>query len=302
MNMIKNETIPAQSIKAWLTAIRLPTLLIPTIQVGTATGVAIVFTSHINWRIAFYAWLVAVLITIGTNLINDAIDFKNGGDPINHFERKKVIPAGLLTLSQVYMGGLLALALACAIPFALDVDKLLCFGIVLLSAICGYCYTGGPYPISYLGLSEIFIFIFYGGVCVTIPFYAQTYQINAAIILAACQMGMLAILPNALNNFRDIYEDKAVHKHTLAVRFGKEFARWEISAFTIIPFIINICWLFLGFSAAALMPLLLLPLVFMFLRGIWKSEPSRVLNKYFGVSVMIHFSFGILLIIGLLIA
>ncbi len=294
------EKVLPQSYKAWMMAIRLPTLLIPTIQVATGTGVAYVFTEHMNWLIAFYAWLVAVSITIGTNLINDAVDYEKGGDPVNRFGQLKVIRAGLLTKKQVYVGGMLAFAIACAIPFALDVDALACFLIVLLSAACGYCYTGGPYPISYLGLSEIFIFIFYGGICVTIPFYAQTYSVNAAILLAAAQMGLLAILPNALNNFRDVYEDAAVHKHTLAVRFGKDFARCEIIALTVTPFILNIGWLLLGYGMVALMPLLLMPVAFVFARAIWKAEPGRVLNRYFGLGVLIHFSFGILLIIGLL--
>ena len=160
--------------QVWTIAVRLPTLLIPTIQVITGTGVAYATSNHIDWFIALAAWLVAVLITIGTNLINDAIDFEKGGDTLKHPEQLKVIRAGLLTHRQLFMAGLLAFALACSIPFALEIDRLACFGLVLLSALCGYCYTGGPYPISYSGLSELFIFIFYGGVCVIVPFYAQT--------------------------------------------------------------------------------------------------------------------------------
>lgn len=287
------------TLRAWLMAVRLPTLLIPTIQVATGTGVAYAYTDHVSWLIAFYAWLVAVCITIGTNLINDAIDFKKGGDPVNRFGQLKVIRAGLLTHSQVFWGGILAFGIACIVPFALVDHQLACFFIVLLCAVCGYCYTGGPYPISYLGLSELFILIFYGGVCVTVPFYAQTYVINGAIVLAALQMGLLAIIPNALNNFRDIYEDAAVNKRTLAVRFGKEFARLEIILLTIIPFILNLGWLFFDQPEATLMPWLLSPIAFIFVRAIWKHEPGRVLNRYFALSVLIHFFFGVLLITGL---
>ncbi len=289
------------AMRAWLMAVRLPTLLIPTIQVATGTGVAYAYAESVNWLLAFYAWLVAVCVTIGTNLINDAIDYEKGGDPVNRFGKPKVINAGLLSHTQVFWGGMLAFAVACAVPLALDVDQLTCFLIVLLCVVCGYCYTGGPYPISYLGLSELFILIFYGGVCVIVPFYAQTYMINGAIILAALQMGLLAIIPNALNNFRDVAVDTAAHKRTLAVRFGQEFARMELMVLAITPFILNLGWLFFEKSMAALMPWLLAPFVYLFLRVIWNNTSGHILNRYFAMSVLIHFFFGILLITGLLI-
>lgn len=290
-----------QTAKAWVMATRLPTLLIPTIQVWTGTAVAYVVSGKINWLIAFYAWLVGIAITIGTNLINDAIDFEKGGDTKARLGQKKVLREGLLTKRQVYMGGLLALAVACGIPFALNVDALTCFAIVAVCAVCGYCYTGGPYPISYLGLSELFIFIFYGGVCVVVPYYAQTYSLSIPIALAATQMGLLAILPNALNNFRDIDEDKKVSKKTLAVRFGVNFARREIATLTIVPFLLNVGWCFIGYPVAALMPFLGAPLAYFFVKRISKANPSVIINKYFALGILIHFSFGVLLISGLLI-
>lgn len=291
------KTLP-NYIKAWLIAVRLPTILIPTIQVFVGTAVAALYAPQLNWLIAFYAWAVAVCITIGTNLINEAIDFKKGADTLNPSGRIKVIRAGMLSQSQVFWAGLLALAIACAIPFALEVDTWICFAIVLVSAACGYGYTGGPYPISYLGLSEIFIFIFYGGVCVMVPFYAQTYFINPAIILAAVQMGLLAIISNALNNFRDIEDDALVNKKTLAVRFGETFARYEILCLMLLPFILNIGWLFLGYAEAALMPLLLVPIAVFFIRTLLTLKPHQVVVRFFVLGVLIHFFFGVLLIAG----
>lgn len=282
---------------AWLLAIRLRTLLIPTVQVVVGTGLAYAFVDKIAWGIAFGAWVVAVLITIGTNLVNDAIDFEHGGDQLGRFGQKKVIRAGLLSKNAILSAGLLSLALACLIPFMLHVSWEI-RALVVLSAICGYCYTGGPFPISYLGLSELFILIFYGGICVIAPFYVQTQVVNEAAILAAIQLGLLAILPNALNNFRDIYEDASINKNTLAVRFGMEFARWEIMTLTIIPFILNFLWLILGYIEAFLMPFLIGPLAVIFIRKIWKAEPSPKFNRYFALSVFVHFFFGVLLTIG----
>lgn len=285
--------------QAWMMAVRVRTLLIPSIQVLSSTGLAFAVSGSINWIIAATAWLVAVLITIGTNLINDVIDFENGGDPLNRFGQLKVIRAGLLSKRAVFIAGMAAFGLACALPIVLQMGPLIC-GLVILAVLCGYAYTGGPFPISYLGLSELFILMFYGGVCIVTPFYVQTGVLGVAPFLLALQMGLLAILPNALNNFRDIFEDAAINKRTLAVRFGKVFARYEIMALTSLPFVLNCGWLLLGWPMAFLMPYLLVPLAVIFVKGVLNTEPGPIFNRYFGLSVMVHFLFGLALTAGLL--
>jgi 1,4-dihydroxy-2-naphthoate octaprenyltransferase len=286
--------------RAWLMAIRIRSLPIPTIQVATGTVLAYALTGRINILLAFFTWLIAVFITIGTNLINDVFDFEKGGDSLNRIGHLKVIRAGYLSKINMLAGGMLmfALAVTCSIPLIIESTWWM-LPIISLSVVCGYCYTGGPYPISYLGLSEVFIFIFYGGVCVISSFFVQAGYISGISILLAAQMGMLAILPNALNNFRDISEDAQVQKLTLAVRFGRRFARSEILLMTLLPFILNLGWLFLGYPKVALIPLFLLPLACFFVYGVWNSPPGKVLNHYFGLSVLVHFLFGLLLGIGL---
>lgn len=294
-------TKPPSVLQAWLMAIRLRTLPIPTIQVFTGTGLAYALLGAIDWIIAFYLWLLAIFITIGTNLINDVVDFEKGCDSLNRIGQLKVIRAGFLTKGQVYIAGLLffGLALLISIPVAIHSGWIIFF-LTVLSTICGYCYTGGPYPICYLGLSELFILIFYGGVCILSAFYVQTGFVNGESILCALQMGLLAIVPGALNNFRDVHEDALVKKRTLAVRFGKNFAKREIVFLVVLPFILNFIWLFLGYSEATLMPFLLVPLVFLFVQKVWTTEPGPAFNRYFGLSVSLHFLFGILLTVGLL--
>lgn len=291
------------TLNAWIMAIRPRSLPIPTIQVLTGIALAYTFTEKIDLILAFYTWLVTVFITIGTNLINDVFDFEGGGDTLKSAGYLKVIRAGFLSKRQVYAGGLLAfgLAIICAFPLMLAGSWFM-LPIVILSTICGYCYTGGPYPIGYLGFSEVFVFIFYGGVCIISTFFVQSHFINMAVILTSIQMGMLAILPNALNNFRDMFEDVKVSKLTLAVRFGKHFARREIAWLTFLPIILSPLWFFLGYSEAALFPFLLLPLAFLFVRSVWITEPGPIFNRYFILSVSVHFLFGTLLIIGWLLS
>ncbi len=277
--------------QAWAMAARLRTLPIPTIQIITSMTLAAKFSLHMSWTIALGAWLVACLITVGMNLINDVIDFEKGGDPLNRPGQLKMIPAGILTKSSVLAVGILCFTIACTVPLLLPVGWPICL-LTLFCVLCGYYYTGGPFPISYLGLSELFIFIFYGWVCLIVPFYVQTGFVNAEIMLAASQMGLLAILPNALNNFRDIDTDAAVGKKTLAVRFGKTFAKWEITLLTFLPFAMNVCWSLFHFTVALYLPFIVLPIAILFIRGIWTS---KTVDHYFKHSVLILFLFGLAL-------
>ena len=286
-------------VQAWATAARLRTLPIPTIQVLTGAALAYSITGAMNLSILFFTWLVAVFITIGTNLINDVIDFDKGENQPKRVGFLKVISAGIISRKNVQLAGLSSFALALFFGMFLGIHAGWgVFLVIILSAICGYCYTGGPYPISYLGLSELFILVFYGGVCVGAAFYLQTGYLSFAAMLCAFQMGLLAILPNALNNFRDIHEDAGNNKFTLAVRFGQAFARWELAILTFLPFFLGIIWLFLGYVEAALIPAFLLPMAFLFIKGLWVTEPSPLFNRFFALSVLLHFLFGVFLVIG----
>lgn len=293
--------------QAWSVAARLRTVPIPLIQVFTAAALAYSVKGSIQWWIFLCTCMVGVFITIGTNLINDVIDFEKGADKPNRKGFLKVISAGLIAKEHVRIAGLIsfALALLFALPLAIEAGWIV-FGFILLSVVCGYCYTGGPYPISYLGLSEVFILLFYGFVCVGVAFYVQTKSLSLPMWICALQMGLLAILPNALNNYRDMNEDANDGKYTLAVRFGKVFAQREVVWLTFLPFVIGLLWLFAGYTEAALFPLLLIPFAWLFMRAVYRikkigSERKNVSWKVlFGLGILLHFSFGLLLVIGFL--
>lgn len=290
------------SVQTWMEAVRLRTLPIPTIQVLTGTALAYADTGSLNILLALYALLVAVFVTIGTNVMNDVIDDEKGSDQPKRLGFLKVIPAGLISRQTMKIVGFAAFGatLLFGVPLWLHAGWPL-FLAVVISVICGYCYTGGPYPISYLGLSELFVLIFYGGVCILASYYVQTLEFTGTALLCALQMGCLAILPNALNNFRDMHDDAQAKKLTLAVRFGRSFAKREIAFLTFFPFLLNLLWLSAGYSLAAFLPLLLIPMAFLFVKSVWETEPGPMFNKFFGLSVLIHFLFGLLLVVGWLI-
>ncbi|NIW78000.1 MAG: 1,4-dihydroxy-2-naphthoate octaprenyltransferase, partial [Calditrichae bacterium] len=97
----------------------------------------------------------------------------------------------------------------------------------LLSILFGILYTGGPYPLGYNGLADIFVLIFFGPVAVGGTYYVQALDINYIVILAGLAPGFIATALLTVNNLRDIQTDREAGKRTLAVRFGATFARME---------------------------------------------------------------------------
>lgn len=283
------------TMSAWVMAIRPRTLSIPTMQVAVALALAYSTTGQFNTMAAFCCWMIGVFITIATNLFNDAIDYQKGGDSIHAKGFAKVIRLGLLTQSEILSAAGLCLGIVFAAGLPLMMTHHWIFWIIALSAFMSYSYTGGVLPICYLGLSELFILIFYGFVCIGTTFFTQTGFLSLPLLLAILQMGSLAIIPNALNNFRDIEEDTLVSKRTLAVRFGKTFCRWQIATLAALPFILNLGWLLFGNVNAALLPFLCLPAAILLLYSINKHEPGPIFNQFFRLSAFVHFIFGFLL-------
>lgn len=279
-------------IHAWYLASRPKTFIIALTPVMIASALSYAETAQFNWVVSLCTFLAAFLFQTGTNLINDALDFKKGTDTSERLGFIRVTQAGLLPFSEVYRGGIVCFALGVlvAIPLIFK-GGLLFVGIVAASVICGYLYTGGPYPLAYHGLGELFVFLFYGGAATLGIYYLQTSTIDKASLIAAAQAGFLAVIPITINNLRDIEGDGKANKRTLAVRFGKTFARCEITLLLIAPFLLTTLW-FSTHDMAALLPMLTLPLAIRIIRNIWSHEPSRAYNTFFGQAALLLFLFA----------
>jgi 1,4-dihydroxy-2-naphthoate octaprenyltransferase len=97
----------------------------------------------------------------------------------------------------------------------------------LLSILSGIFYTAGPYPLGYVGLGDLFVLVFFGPVAVAGTYYVQALSLDPHTILAGLAPGFFSVAILAVNNLRDIENDARCGKRTLAVRFGKHFARME---------------------------------------------------------------------------
>ncbi len=284
----------------WLLALRPKTLTAALVPVMTATALVAADGKVVVWWISICAVLSALFIQIGTNLVNDALDYKKGADDVRRVGPKRVTQSGLLTSKQVMFGAMFCFLLAFALGIPLVVQggwPIVFVGVV--SLFCGYAYTGGPYPLAYKGLGDLFVVIFFGLVATLGTYYLHTGLVTVKGVIAGLQIGFLATVLIAINNLRDASTDKDVGKETLAVRFGADFAKAEILILSFAPFLIGFYWVKNGALMAGTLPMLLLPLALVINKGVQSQRPGAIYNKFLAQSAALHLFFGVLLTVGL---
>lgn len=286
--------------RSWLLAARPKTLTAAVIPVVLGTALAWSHGRRVLWVYALLALAGALLIQIATNLINDAIDFEKGTDTAERVGPKRVTASGLIRPRHVKMAGL-----ACFGGAALAGVPLLIRGgwpllvIGLASIAAGYVYTGGPYPLAYNGLGEIFVMVFFGLVAVGGTYYLQWLDYGASAAVAGIAAGSLANVLLAVNNLRDAEGDARTGKRTLAVRLGPRFAEWEIAFFAFLPLLLGFYWWAAGARIAALLPLLLAPLGASIVRSA-RRDRGAALNATLAKSAALQAGYGLLFTIGLI--
>jgi 1,4-dihydroxy-2-naphthoate polyprenyltransferase len=295
-------TIQKNSLKAWFLATRPKTLAPSFAPILTATLLAYFNHTLIRWELSLSALLASLCIQIGTNLINDSQDSSNKKDTGMRLGPLRMSQAGFLSRQHVYAAGLFSfcLALMFGIPLMIQGGYPLLLALVA-SSLAGYFYTGGPYPLAYHGLGEVFTMVFFGWVITDAIYYIQTGTITIAALVLGTQMGLFTTSLLAMTSFRDIVEDTQTQKKTLTVRFGPTFARIEITLTALLPFIINLYWLSDGYLWICFLPFIALPLAVRYAYNVWKHDPSRLYIKFIGMACLLQLAFGILLGIAFII-
>ena len=209
--------------QAWILATRPRTLSAAAAPVVAGSGFAAadgVFAP----MVAAVALAGALFIQIATNLANDYYDFVKGGDNAERLGPVRVTQAGILPPDAVFRGMIVALGLATLTGVYLAwVAGWPVIAIGLVSMLMGVCYTGGPYPLSYHGLGDVFVFVFFGPVATAATYYVQAVAWSPDAILAGAGLGTFSTAMLVVNNLRDRETDGAAGKRTLAVRFGDRF-------------------------------------------------------------------------------
>jgi 1,4-dihydroxy-2-naphthoate octaprenyltransferase len=285
-------------IRNWILAARPKTLSAAVVPVMLGLALA---PRPIHIGLAACTLFGALFIQIATNLINDALDFKKGSDTTERLGPVRVTQAGLISAGSVMRAAYICFGFAalCGIPLILRGGwPLLVIGVA--SIVCAYIYTGGPYPLAYNGLGELFVMIFFGFLAVGGTYYVQALRIDGAVVLAGFIAGSLATVLLVINNLRDVESDRVSNKKTMVVRLGEGFARFEIGFFALAPFIAQ---LFISDSRNRTWLLLPLGAAFIALSLITRvrSSHGRELNRCLAQAGALQWVFGILFVIGSLI-
>jgi 1,4-dihydroxy-2-naphthoate octaprenyltransferase len=242
-DLIGEKTLTEQTInwQAWGLAIRPRTL--------PAAAAGVVMGSALAWRDGYFRFdatlvclLAALLLQIGSNLANDVFDFERGADTHERLGPTRVTQAGLLTPSQVKFGMGVVFALAALLGLYLVwLGGLPIFIIGVTAIVAAVAYTGGPFPLGYHGLGDIFVFIFFGLASVTGTYYVQAGFVSTASWWMTIPPGLIITAILVVNNLRDIDNDRKGGKNTLAVRLGERATKTQYLvcmavAYLILPF------------------------------------------------------------------
>ncbi len=198
------KTLPAAIVPVWL-------------------GCCLAYQQKGEWSLSLMCCtlLSAICIQIATNLFNDAIDASKGADTANRLGPTRVTASGILTKQTVFKWAAFFLAIASIFALYLIYSRgwiILAIGIP--SLYLSYGYTGGKFPLAYLGLGELFVFLFFGIIATMGTYYVQTEEWSPESALLGAIIGLLSCFLIAINNLRDVVEDTSTGKKTLCVRLG----------------------------------------------------------------------------------
>lgn len=287
------------TMKSWISASRPKTLSAAIVPIVASVGLVMSEGFVIKWWIIFCALVASFFIQIGTNLVNDAMDHKKGADTETRIGPQRVTQQGIFSFKQVMLMASVCfvLALISGVPLVLSGGwPIIVIG--LLSIAMGYAYTSGPVPLAYKGLGDLFVILFFGLVAVGGMYYLLTGEYNMSAFILGLQMGCLSTVLIAINNLRDIHQDKLVHKKTLAVRLGVTSAKVWTCFLIIAPYIVGYYWLFQNRLYFYLLPLICFPLGLSVIKKIIRTEPSPEYNRFLAQSSVYALLFSILFFVG----
>ncbi|MEC9486101.1 MAG: 1,4-dihydroxy-2-naphthoate polyprenyltransferase [Prosthecochloris sp.] len=285
-------------LQAWALAVRPKTL--PAGAVPVVLGSALAAVDHrFQLLPAIVALVCALGIQIATNFINEIYDFRKGADTPERLGPTRTVAAGLISEKTMITVSVVLLS----VVFVLGLYLVLVGGwpvlvVGLLSMLFAWAYTGGPYPIAYSGLGDLFVFIFFGLVAVGGTYYVQAGEVALPVLVAAIAPGVFSVNILLCNNIRDIDSDRKVGKMTLPARIGGANARQLYIGLTVVAYFVPVWLWMMGYSAMVMLSWLSLPLAFMQVRGLMRGN-GRQLNDVLAGTGKLMTLHGALLSAGL---
>jgi len=283
-------TVPRAGIGVWVMAARPRTLsaAISPVLVGTAVAYR---AGAARPLAAALALLASLFIQIGTNFANDYSDFKRGADA-KRVGPQRVTQSGLVAPRTVKLAAWIAFGISALFGILLSAMSgwpILAIGAASIAS--GWLYTGGPWPLGYHGLGDLFVFLFFGLVATCGTVYAEALHVPAESWLAGAAVGSIATAILAVNNLRDRETDAHVGKNTLAVKIGARATRIQYVILVLVPFA-------LAPALGTLWPLLALPAALPGLKTVLTRDGAE-LNQGLGQTARMQILYSVLLAFGL---
>ncbi len=284
----------------WIEAARLRTL--PAAIVPVLAGAAVAWNDDLLHPAASLAAVCcALLIQIATNFANDYFDHVKGADTEERVGFVRASSSGLIAPSTMLKASLITFGLAFALGMYLVwIGGWIILAIGIASILAGLTYTGGPFPLAYNGLGDLFVFIFFGIVAVTGTYYVNTAQWSLEALWVSLAIGALATNILVVNNLRDVETDARSNKNTLGVLLGERFLKFEYAAMLILAYSVPVYFLISGgYNFWILLPLISLPLALVLYRRLISVSEKSLLNPHLGRTAQLMALFGILLSAGI---
>ena len=300
MNAVTSPAVQPGSFRAWILAIRPATLTVGLSPVLVGAAVASrIGTTRVGALVA--ALLGAIFLQIGSNLANDVFDHEKGADGPGRLGPLRVTQAGLLTPRAVRSGMVVAFALAMvAGVYLTTVAGWPIIAIGLASIASAIAYTGGPYPLGYHGLGDVFVFLFFGLVAVCGTVFVATGGVPLVAWMAAVPVGTIATCVLVVNNVRDCETDVRAGKRTLAVRFGRGFGVGEYVVMLVLAYAVPVAlWAAGMHGPLVLLPLVTLPIAIRLARTVARVTDGPTLNRALGGTARLLLFFSVLFAAGL---
>ena len=169
----------------------------------------------------------------------------------------------------------------------------------LCSLFLAYGYTGGPFPLAYLGLGDLFVILFFGLFAVAGTSYLHSLELTTPMIVAGLQIGFLSTVLIAINNLRDSETDVLVNKKTLAVRLGDNAVKIEIALLLLATYLLNLYYVVALKKLYVLLTFAISPLAVFIVGMVYSINDKKKLNKALGLSALHQVLFAAIFSLGL---
>ncbi|HYN34557.1 MAG TPA: 1,4-dihydroxy-2-naphthoate polyprenyltransferase [Ilumatobacteraceae bacterium] len=281
----------------WITGARPRTLPAAVVPVAVGAAAAVGEPGDIVWWRVGAALVVSLALQVGVNYANDYSDGVRGTDDVR-VGPTRLVASGLASPSSVKRAAMSAFGVAAVCGLAIALSTSLWLLVVGAAAIAaGWFYTGGPRPYGYMGLGEVFVFVFFGLVATAGTTFAAIESATALSLVMGAAVGSLACALLVINNLRDIPTDREVGKQTLAVRLGDHRTRWLYVVLIVAAFVL--CAVAAAWSVPVVLTFLALPVAIAPVRSVLRGAIGPALIPVLGATAKLQLAWGILATIGL---